>query len=324
MTLACPACNTPFNDNGTLIKDLRCSNKTCTYYNIPYPIINNKPVLICPNLEYSILDTLDQFSNANNTITGFTGRDVDKKRLLFRQKVQDIFYDFSRVEFKNYKKLFQMLNRNSRVLIVGGGNIDTSYSSNLEWVQLFREKNINFTVTDIYLSKNVHFVCDAHYMPFLDSSFDAVIITTVLEHVLSPTIVVGEIYRVLNENGLLYATIPFIQCVHEGAYDFTRFTICGQRWLFRYFEEHESGVFVGTSCAYLYNFTTFISLVSNFKPLGILIRLFLWRLCALFDKLMPKTIHINQGMCNYFIGMKSINQSIKAGEMPDYYKKFIA
>ena len=68
-----------------------------------------------------------------------------------------------------------------------------------------------------------------------DGTFDAVVCQAVLEHVLDPPRVVAEMHRVLRPAGLLYAEIPFMQQVHEGAYDFTRYTYVGQRRLFRRF-----------------------------------------------------------------------------------------
>ena len=43
-------------------------------------------------------------------------------------------------------------------------------------------------------------------------------------------------------DGVVYAETPFLQAVHEGPWDFTRFTESGHRWLFRAFERLDSGV----------------------------------------------------------------------------------
>jgi SAM-dependent methyltransferase len=102
---------------------------------------------------------------------------------------------------------------------------------------------------DIYASTHTDFVADAHRIPFADESFDAVWIQAVLEHVIEPHQVVAEIARVLRADGVVYAETPFMQQVHEGAYDFTRFTESGHRWLFRDFECLESGVVLGPGTA---------------------------------------------------------------------------
>ena len=66
-----------------------------------------------------------------------------------------------------------------------------------------------------------------------------------LEHVLDPAQVVAEIHRVLGKDGVVFANTPFMQQVHEGAYDFTRFTLSGHRWLFRNFDLLEAGTSAG-------------------------------------------------------------------------------
>jgi len=123
-----------------------------------------------------------------------------------------------------------------RILVIGGGTEgpgEEAFTANPRW-RLFR--------TDIYMGENVDIVCDGHDLPFRDGSFDAVVCQAVLEHVLDPQRVVDEIHRVLRTDGLVAAGTPFLQGVHMGAYDFTRFTHSGHRWLFRRFEEIASGV----------------------------------------------------------------------------------
>ena len=70
---------------------------------------------------------------------------------------------------------------------------------------------------------------------------DAVCVQAVLEHVVDPAGVVAEIERVLKSDGVVYAETPFMQQVHGGAYDFTRFTELGHRWLWRRFATIERG-----------------------------------------------------------------------------------
>ena len=91
----------------------------------------------------------------------------------------------------------------------------------------------------------VDLFCDAHELPFLDETFDGVIASAVLEHVVYPERVAAEIHRVLARRGLIYSEIPFLQQVHEGAYDFTRYTLSGHRRLLNHFEEFSSGVVAG-------------------------------------------------------------------------------
>lgn len=64
----------------------------------------------------------------------------------------------------------------------------------------------------------------ADAIPLPDASFDVVVLTQVLEHVLRPAVVLGEIARVLRPGGRLLATVPFVWELHEEPHDYWRFT----------------------------------------------------------------------------------------------------
>ena len=80
----------------------------------------------------------------------------------------------------------------------------------------------------------------------------------VLEHVLDPVRCVAEIERVLVKDGLIYAETPFMQQVHAGRFDFTRFTHLGHRRLFRSFAEIESGAVGGAGMALAWSYCYFL------------------------------------------------------------------
>lgn len=120
----------------------------------------------------------------------------------------------------------------ARVLVIGAGE---------------RRHEGNITYTDVAFAKGVACICDAHDLPFEDGAFDAVFAEAVLEHVCDPQRVVAEIERVLAPGGFVYAVTPFLQPVHMGAYDFTRFTHLGHRRLFRRFDDLGNGM-VGGPC----------------------------------------------------------------------------
>jgi SAM-dependent methyltransferase len=113
-----------------------------------------------------------------------------------------------------------------KILIIGAGE---------------REAFGNTTRTDVAFATGINCICDAHDLPFEDGSFDVVFAESVLEHVCDPQRCVSEIVRVLSPRGVVCAMTPFLQPVHMGAYDFTRFTYLGHRRLFRMFDEIESG-----------------------------------------------------------------------------------
>ena len=107
----------------------------------------------------------------------------------------------------------------------------------------------DFVETDVSLGPRTQLVLDAHQIPYAAGSFDAVVVQAVLEHVLNPQQCVAEIHRVLRTGGLVYADTPFMQQVHGGPYDFTRFTRSGHRMLFRAFDEVDSGASSGPGTA---------------------------------------------------------------------------
>jgi len=71
----------------------------------------------------------------------------------------------------------------------------------------FRSKNAS-VATDIKRYKDIDMVCDAHFLPFKNDSFDSVLMFEVLEHVESPIRVIREIRRVLEDKGILVFSFP--------------------------------------------------------------------------------------------------------------------
>ncbi|MDX2463895.1 MAG: methyltransferase domain-containing protein [Porticoccus sp.] len=139
------------------------------------------------------------------------------------------------------------------VLVVGGG-------CQRQWLddRLGAGDSLQVIYSDIDVAADVNLFCDGHDLPFIDGAFDAVITTAVLEHVLYPERVAAEIMRVLKEGGLLYSELPFMQQVHEGAYDFTRYTLSGHRRLFNGIAEIESGMVAGPGTALVWAIENFV------------------------------------------------------------------
>jgi SAM-dependent methyltransferase len=133
------------------------------------------------------------------------------------------------------------------ILVIGGGNLGKGAEV------LFESPGLTIVETDVYLGPRTNIVCDGHSLPFADSSFDGVVIQAVLEHVLDPVKVVAEIHRVLEPLGVVFAETPFMQHVHEGPYDFTRWTETGHRRLFRMFTAIETGVTAGPAVTLLWS-----------------------------------------------------------------------
>ena len=160
------------------------------------------------------------------------------------------------VSGRNYKRLIDELLRRCdapRALIVGGARAGKGMSAALA------NPAIDWIETDVQTGGRAQMLCDAQQIPFEDETFDAVVAQAVLEHVSDPIRAVEEIWRVLKPGGLIYAETPFLQQVHAGAYDFTRYTHLGHRRLFRRFDELDNGAACGPGMALAWAWRGFVS-----------------------------------------------------------------
>ncbi len=189
-----------------------------------------------------------------------------------------------------------------RILIVGGGTIGIGSG------RIVADPDVEVISFDVYDSPNVQFLADAHQIPLEDSCVDGVWIQYVLEHVLEPWTVVAEIFRVLRTKGIIYSETPFLQQVHEGAYDFTRFTHSGHRWLFRNFDEISSGEAMGQGIQILWTVEHLTRGLFRSKSLGKFAKiLFFW--VQFLDRLIPVRFRMNSSSSFFFLGRKSERQA---------------
>jgi len=120
---------------------------------------------------------------------------------------------------------------------------------------------------------------------------------------------VEEIHRVLKPQGLVYAETPFMQQVHLGRYDFTRFTHLGHRRLFRRFEEIHSGAMCGPGMALAWAYRYFLLSFARSKLLRAFLTVFS-SLTAFYFKyfdhfLINKPGALDAASGYYFIGERS-------------------
>ncbi len=219
------------------------------------------------------------------------------------------------VTAENVEKIMNLLfksNDHAQVLIVGGGSIGQGMQP------LYDDPRVALVSFDIYASPSVQFVADGHNIPLPDSKFDLVIVQAVLEHVLEPDKVVAEIHRVLKSEGIVYSETPFLQQVHEGAYDFTRYTESGHRYLFRKFELIRSGVTAGAGTQLLWTLDFFFRSLFRSYRVGKIVKLFFFWL-HYFDKVIPNSYNIDSANGVYFLGKKQ-NLAISPNEIVAHYK----
>jgi SAM-dependent methyltransferase len=161
----------------------------------------------------------------------------------------------------------------------------------------------------VSFGERTRLICDAHDIPFQDGSFDGVIAQAVLEHVVDPYRCVEEIHRVLKKKGMVYAETPFMQQVHGGRYDFTRFTLLGLRRLFRWFEEIDSGAVGGPGMALAWSYQYFLLSFSPSKTWRRAIRVFTCFtsfFLKYFDHfLIDKHSALDAASCFFFMGIKA-------------------
>ena len=205
-----------------------------------------------------------------------------------------------------------------RVLVVGCGDGSARYGP------LAQVAGSAWLETDVSLAGRARLVCDASDLPFEDDQFDLVICIAVLEHVLEPQRCVDEIHRVLRADGLVYATTPFMQQVHMGEYDFTRFTRSGHRWLFRRFDELASGVATGPASVlvwsieyFLLSWTSSLAWRRIFKGLT---RLLLGWLTLLDGPLSRRAAALDAAGGFFFIGRRAASARLSARDVVGYYR----
>lgn len=200
----------------------------CTACNTAFPIIRGVPVLL--NEMNSVFRLADYAGEA--AYTGASGYDgaadtTGGLRRAYRRFASRLTE--APIPGRHFDPGSILSERpEAEILVIGSGD--------RQWT------GSRITYTDVAFARHVDCICDAHDLPFPDASFDAVVAEAVLEHVCDPQRCVEEIRRVLKPGGLVWAVTPFLQPVHMGAYDFTRFTPLGHRRLFRWFDEVASGV----------------------------------------------------------------------------------
>ncbi len=216
----CPLCKSKLLKTEN---EMVCSNKECNHSKESYSfkISGDVPILISPDFT----DTLFE----SDQINSYLPRKSDYLTFI-RNKIISRPSKVSEENCKNFIKEIFSLNENPKILVIGSGEKGSGTD------ELWQQNNIIIHGTDVYKTSYVDFISDSHYLPVEDSYYDGVWIQAVLEHVVEPIKVVDEIYRVMKLGGIVYAETPFMQQVHEGAYDFTRFTVLGHRYLFKKFE----------------------------------------------------------------------------------------
>ncbi len=120
------------------------------------------------------------------------------------------------------KEKITEISKEKIILDVGGGERFQKWLK--EYEHLF--ENSNYKTFDYDGSTGANIVGDIHAMPIPDESIDAIICSSVLEHVKDPTTAVKEMHRILKKGGKIFVYVPSIYPYHarKGHYpDYWRF-----------------------------------------------------------------------------------------------------
>jgi len=297
--IVCSSCHSKLRSDAS---KYFCTNSSCRYFSDPFPTIGDQPALI--DFERSIFDRAD----INQSVIA---RDLAGSTL--KARVANFVYGGNPVAAIKSSEILlkaKALSASPLLLVIGGGAIGSGA------YKLYQDNTVQVIGTDVFASENTHLLADAHYLPFPPETFHAVWIQAVLEHVLDPHQVAAEIHRVLKPRGILYADTPFMQQVHEQAYDFTRFTLSGHRWLFRRFEEIDSGVVGGPGIATMWS-VGYLWRAFGFKRLAALATVGLFWLRYL-DRFADRGNGADAASSVYFFGVKS-DKELQPKEMVPYY-----
>lgn len=309
ISLTCLCNNRPQlleQENGYL-----CPSKDCIHSNAKnmYPKINGTPVIISTILTDTVCNIdVNPYIERSNLSYPFL-----RNLLLNIRKLINIESSVTKKNCEVFVNKLLDLNPKPKILVIGSGEkgSGTDY--------LWNNKDIEIHGTDIYDSENVNFVADSHYLPIDNNYYDGVWIQAVLEHVIDPSLVVNEIHRVLKKDGIVYAETPFMQQVHEGAYDFTRYTVLGHRYLFKRFGLLDMGGNGGPEIVMIWSIRYFFWSVFRSPKIGRILSAFASIFFRPFKYLISDKSMYDSSSGVFFLGKKS-ESTITHKELVSLYK----
>ncbi len=303
--LRCPRCRSELSVEPDQVS---CLNRRCIYSGQKFPVLNGKPVLI------DFADSIFERSSYRKGNGSALPRDLTPNRM--RSRLHLLVDGTNPVAAKNcdsFLSLVRARTRRPRILVIGAGVVGLGAD------RLYGDGDVELISTDVYASPATGLLCDAHKLPFDSQAFDGVWIQAVLEHVLEPSVVVAEIHRVLKQGGYVYAETPFMQQVHERAYDFSRFTRSGHRWLFRRFDEIDAGPITGPAIAFLWSMRYLLRALGAGEKLSRVIPLlFFW--IRFLDRFCKPQEATDAAGGVFFLGRRS-EGGISAASMVGYYER---
>lgn len=305
--VCCPRCRAVLTDAGS--SRFICSDPACDLSQRFFPVVGGQAALV--DFDDSIFDEEEMRSLPDGSVLP---RDTEQRRLVTR--LRKFLAGINPAAAGNCALFLtetKKISARPLVLVVGGASIGDGMEA------LYADKGIDIIGTDVFASPHTRLIADGHRLPFRDGVFDGVLIQAVLEHVLEPGRVVAEIERVLKPEGIVYADTPFMQQVHEGAFDFSRFTLSGHRWLFRRFGEISSGTACGAGTALIWSIRYFVRALScNDRLAAIVAAPFFW--LQYFDRLTDPRANADAASGVFFLGRKG-GLPLQPKDMIGFYRR---
>ncbi len=306
--LACPRCHRPLTCDG----QFQCTNAACELSQVPFLTVSEKPVLV--DLEDSVISVEHLRASEGSSPVLRSSSPIRRMHRWALTRTVEAPNDVTAAQIQKLLRILRSRTSSARlnVLVIGGGAMGHQTE------ELYEADDVNLIAFDIYASPLTQFIADAHGIPLAAGSMDAVVIQAVLEHVLEPWSVVDGIHRVLREDGLVYADTPFLQSVHEGPYDFTRFTDSGHRALFKRFTIIDSGLLRGSGTTLSWCFADFVRALTRSSALAFAARLAtFWT--SYLNRWLDERRSIDSASSVFLLAQKS-DSTASPPELVAYYK----
>jgi SAM-dependent methyltransferase len=303
--LRCPRCRCRLLDADD---GMRCSLPWCGLGGAAsFPVIDCWPVLV--DFETSVLDREQLEAPPRGVGVGPHRWSIER----LPRPLRSWWKPRNRVAAAKVERLLSLLpDPAPLVLIIGGATMGNGVEA------LYDDPRASVVAFDIAPTALIQFVADAHRIPLAPGSVDAVVVQAVLEHVLHPGRVVEEIHRVLRPSGLVYAETPFLQQVHAGPYDFSRYTSSGHRYLFRAFDEIDAGPVAGPGTQLVTSLDHLVRGLLRSELAGKLARAAFAFLRHL-DRLVPTAFAMDDASAYYFLGRRSEHE-LSPRDIVRYYR----
>ncbi len=178
---------------------------------LPFSIIEEAKKNKLEKLKPLLKDELSYTVNKGHSFNFLNDELISKYNIVNTEAVSSNNYD---------KNVYNLIDKYKEgfILDCGAGRRDEYY-----------ENIVNFEIVD-YDTTDI--VGVGENLPFKDSSFDAVISLSVLEHVKDPFLCAKEISRVLKPGGELICSVPFLQPFHGYPHHYYNMTFMGLKNLF--------------------------------------------------------------------------------------------